>query len=348
MELTQADRGYVLMPYGKGHDLRPVTARIKRHSMAGSDQQYSKTLADQCFKSGYAFLKSDFTEEAQDLTKSIVEQDIRSVMCVPLRSREGTVGAIYVDNLSGSHSFRKRDLDVLAAIGNQAGIAIRRAQLADRVERLFGDCITMLVSVLEAKDDYTKGHSERVTAVAVRIGQIIGLTQEEIKDLQLAGLLHDIGKVTVGKDILEKPTSLTTEEYDDIKQHTTRGAKIISSIDNAEDISLAIRHHHEYWNGSGYPDGLKADQIPLLARILSIADAFDSMVSNRPYKRNLTVDEVIEEFERCKGEQFDPHIVDVFLASYQSDMAFLAGISEVYDHSLDESGVTPSPAQPPA
>jgi putative nucleotidyltransferase with HDIG domain len=332
MEVTQADRGYVLMPGGgKGDDLLPVTARVKRHSTAGNSQLYSRSLATQCFKSGYALLKTGLALQGADVTDSIVEQEINSVMCVPLQSREGTVGAIYVDNLAGSHAFRKRDLDMLAAIGSQAGIAIRRAQLADRVERLFADCITTLVSVLEAKDDYTKGHSERVTMVALRVGELIGLSPEELKDLRLAGLLHDIGKIGVEKHILDKPGSLTSEEYADIKQHTLVGEKIIASIDNAETIAEAIRYHHETWDGTGYPEGLKAEHIPLLARVLSIADAFDSMVSSRPYRKNFAAQEVVEEFQRCAGNQFDPHICEVFLNAYQGDRSFLVGISEIYD-----------------
>lgn len=336
MEITQADRCYILLPYGPKRELKPVTARVKRNAPEQPSHAYSRTLTQQCFSSGFSILRSDFSDSSSEISESVIDQHITSVMCVPLQSREGQVGVIYVDNLSGSHSYKKRDLEVLAAVGNQAGIAIRRAQLAERVERLFSDTITTLVSVLEAKDDYTKGHSDRVTAVALRIGQIVKLRQEELKDLHLAGLMHDIGKIAIEKQILQKPTSLTTEEYNDIKQHPIIGEKVISSIDNAERIALAIRHHHEAWDGGGYPDGIANDQIPVLARILAIADAFDSMVSHRPYKRNFSLEEVIAEFRRCSGQQFDPALADLFVEHMEKDSSFLAGISEIYDNAISE------------
>jgi len=151
-----------------------------------------------------------------------------------------------------------------------------------------------------------------------------------MRDLRLAGLMHDVGKIGVKSDVLSKPSGLTHSEYENMKQHAAAGARIIGSVKNADKIASAVKYHHEQWDGKGYPDGLAGEAIPLLARILAIADAFDSMYAGRPYKNQLARTEVLSELEAGKGGQFDPRLCTAFIRAFSSDAAFQRKIRAVY------------------
>jgi diguanylate cyclase (GGDEF)-like protein/putative nucleotidyltransferase with HDIG domain len=174
------------------------------------------------------------------------------------------------------------------------------------------DTITTLAYTIEAKDPYTKGHSQRVSRLAAQIARQMGLSESDIEEIGLAGILHDIGKIGVPESVLNKPTLLTPEEYEIMKSHAALGAKILEPL-KLKVIERIVRHHNESFDGKGYPDNLKGEQIPLGARIITVADAFDAMVSLRSYRKARTVEEALSELLRCRGTQFDPMLVDAFL-----------------------------------
>lgn len=182
-----------------------------------------------------------------------------------------------------------------------------------KLEESYLSTIQTLRYTVEAKDIYTKGHSDRVSQYSVLIGKYLGLSNRELHDLELGGLFHDIGKIGVPDSILKKETKLTDDEYSEIKNHPSIGAHILSSASIFQDIIPIVRHHHERYDGSGYPAKLKGEEIPYLARITAVADTFDAMTSKRSYRDSLPMDVVISEFERCKGTQFDPKLDDIFL-----------------------------------
>jgi len=223
------------------------------------------------------------------------------------------IGAIYLDNVDSDAPFAQHQLELLAAIGRQAGLAVQRARLFEDMEGLFYSCVRTLVSSIEAKDQYTHGHSERVTAFAVTIAEEMGLDAETMDNVRLGALLHDVGKIGVAEKILTKPSRLTPEEVKIIRQHPVRGAEILSHIRNIPGVVAAARHHHEMYNGLGYPDGLAGQEIPQTARVVALADAFDAMTSNRSYRRNFDVGEAVSEFTRCSGDQFDPEVCEVMI-----------------------------------
>jgi response regulator RpfG family c-di-GMP phosphodiesterase len=173
------------------------------------------------------------------------------------------------------------------------------------------DFLKVLIYILESKEPYTHGHSERVSLYSGIIAQDLLLTPQEKEDLQIATLLHDIGKIGLSNRLLRK-NGLTQDDCLDIQQHPVKGVHLIEPLAFSHSITSAIRHHHEWWNGSGYPDGLSGEEIPLLARIISLADSFDAMVSDRPYRQGLSLKKVQEEIETNAGVQFDPHIVSLF------------------------------------
>ena len=173
------------------------------------------------------------------------------------------------------------------------------------------ESIQAIARTIDAKDEYTNGHSIRVGHYSRLIAQNLGMKEDEVDNIYYIALLHDIGKIAIPDSILNKPGRLTDEEFKVMKSHTTRGAKILKGISTIPQIIEGAKSHHEKYDGSGYPEGLKGEEIPFVARIICCADCFDAMASKRVYKEPFPLDNIISEFERCKGTQFDPHIADV-------------------------------------
>jgi putative nucleotidyltransferase with HDIG domain len=239
-------------------------------------------------------------------------------MCVPLRSASRSHGAIYVDRVASVQAFSEPELDLLAAIGRQAGLAIERTRAHEATEQMFLSCVRALVNAIEAKDVYTSGHSERVASHAMSIAERLGLDSKTSDAVRLGALLHDIGKIGVPEAILTKQGRLTPEEFDIIKTHPSRGADILGAIKGIDLVVAAVRWHHEAINGLGYPDKLRGPDIPMPARIVAVADAFDAMTSNRSYRRNLSVEEAMREFRRCAGSQFDGDVCEAMVGLLES------------------------------
>jgi putative nucleotidyltransferase with HDIG domain len=180
-------------------------------------------------------------------------------------------------------------------------------------QQLLISTIRSLVSTLEAKDKYTEGHSRRVADNSLTMAESLGLGAAEVEELHLAGLFHDIGKIGISENVLNKPGQLTKEEFDLIKNHPLISQKIVEHVPHFKRISHIVRHHHEFFDGSGYPDGLKGPDIPIGARIMSLCDAYDAMTSDRSYRPALAEERAIRIIERNAGSQFDPELVKLFL-----------------------------------
>ena len=179
--------------------------------------------------------------------------------------------------------------------------------------------VQALANTIDAKDSYTNGHSTRVAKYSVMLAQRMGYTGDALERLRYAALLHDIGKIGVPKEIINKPSKLTDEEYAVIKTHPVIGSNILKEITEIPDISIGARWHHERYDGKGYPDGLKGEEIPELARIIGVADAYDAMTSKRSYRDVIAQEKVLGEVERCRGTQFDPKIADIMLELIKED-----------------------------
>lgn len=189
----------------------------------------------------------------------------------------------------------------------------RLAEKTKQVELVTLHSIMAIANALEAKDTYTRGHSNRVARCSVAIATRMGMDEESVKNINFIALLHDIGKIGVPDAVLNKPSALTDEEYAIIKQHPTTGYDILKDIRIIPDVHLGALYHHERYDGTGYPHGLKGEDIPLIARIIAIADTYDAMTSNRAYRKALTNDIVISEMEKNKGKQFDPALAELFI-----------------------------------
>lgn len=182
-----------------------------------------------------------------------------------------------------------------------------------QIQRMTMQTITTIANTIDAKDEYTKGHSKRVATYSVHIAKALKMSDEEVRNIEYIALLHDLGKIGVPDVVLNKPSKLTDSEYELMKSHTTIGGDILKDSGIFHDINVGAMYHHERYDGKGYPKGLKGDEIPLVARIIGIADAYDAMTSTRVYRKRLKNEEVLKEIEKCRGKQFDPVITDVFL-----------------------------------
>lgn len=227
--------------------------------------------------------------------------------------------AIY--KLNTNQIFTEGQRKAVRTIVDRAGAHIENIQLVMRMQKTFSETIQGFAMAIEAKDRYTIGHSERVAKIALEICKGLGLSEEETGKIFQAALLHDIGKIGIRYEELNKPEKLTPKEYEMFKLHPVIGKKILQPITFLQDILPYIYHHHEQYDGSGYPDGLRGEEIPLGARILAIADTYDAMTSDRPYRPALSHEVAIEELKRCAGTQFDPKIVEVFIKIFDKRKA---------------------------
>ena len=200
----------------------------------------------------------------------------------------------------------------------------------DELEKAYLDTIGILRYTVEAKDHYTRGHSDRVSELSVLIGKKMGLDENALHTLKIGGLFHDIGKIGIPDSILLKESKLDDEEYSQIKNHPTIGAHMLGDADIFKDILPMIKHHHERFDSRGYPSQLAGHDIPLIARIAAVADTFDAMTSKRTYRDALPIEIVISEFEKCSGSQFDPEIANVFLGILKNNYNEIQEIQEKY------------------
>ena len=188
--------------------------------------------------------------------------------------------------------------------------SVEKLKLAAREnQELFFNSIRALTAAIDAKDPYTRGHSERVARYAVVLARHMGLPAEEVRKVRIAALLHDVGKIGIDDRILRKPTALTDEEFEVMKTHPVKGALIMGQIPQLKDVIPGMKHHHEKWDGTGYPDGLAGEEIPPLARIVAVADTFDAMTTTRPYQKAMKIGFVVGKIRQFSGVRFDPVVV---------------------------------------
>ena len=242
----------------------------------------------------------------------------------PLQNLASTTSQIAEGNLAVRATVRGQD--EIALLGsnfndmasNIEALVRKLKQALRQNQELFLETIRTLAAAIDAKDPYTRGHSERVSSYSMAISRHLGLNQEEVFRVHIAAILHDVGKLGVRESILNKPGGLSDEEFEVMRQHPSIGAQIMSPIRMLKDIIPGIRNHHETWDGTGYPDSLEGEQIPMVARIIGVADTFDAMTTNRPYQQAMTLDYVLAKMRSMSGSRFDPVVVEAFMAAVEA------------------------------
>ena len=237
---------------------------------------------------------------------------LQSLIVVPIAEGSHRFGWILSINRAAGHEFGSVEANLLSSMAVILGTHVRNIDLYQQHEDLILSFVRSLVSTIDAKDPYTRGHSERVALIGRRLGEELNLPEEDLRQIYLSGLLHDLGKIGVDDRILRKPGRLTDEEFRRIQEHPMIGYTILEGLNNLQGILPGVRNHHETYSGRGYPDRLAGEQIPLMARILAVADSYDAMGSDRPYRKGMPVEKIEEIFRRGAGEQWDPKVIDAY------------------------------------
>ncbi|NUQ00169.1 MAG: GAF domain-containing protein, partial [Armatimonadetes bacterium] len=311
--LVAAERGSLMLLDEDGQELRIETARgLPGSIVENTRQRVGEGFAGKVAATGQPLRLTDTLEPG------IVRAGVKDAMCVPLRIQDHIIGVLNISNKTGPEQFSDRDMDVLSALANQAAIAIQNARLFGDLQELLLSTISTLAKAVDAKDRYTAGHSHRVTLYALEIGRELGLDAADLDLLRIGALMHDVGKIGVSEQILRKPGPLTEPEREEMRRHPLYGARIVEPIRQLHPILPAVRWHHERYDGGGYPDGLAGDEIPVMARILMVADAYDAMTSDRPYRRSLADQVALQEFHDGLRRQWHPDAVEAFLRAHQA------------------------------
>jgi HD superfamily phosphodiesterase len=247
---------------------------------------------------------------------------VRELICIPIQAGSRLLGWMLALNHKGDveHGyceFGSVEIRLLSSVCTILGIHWSNASLYQQQGELLASSVQSLTSAIDAKDGYTCGHSDRVAQVSVLLAKALGCSKQELHTINLAGLLHDIGKIGINDQVLNKSGKLTTEEYDHIKRHPQLGYDILKEVRQLDHILPIVLHHHEVWDGKGYPHGLQGEEIPLLARIVAVADAYDSMSSDRSYRRRLSMGDIKKIFQDGAGNQWDPDVVEAFFSVWE-------------------------------
>lgn len=320
--LMNAHRGFLMLKDENGN-LSVRLARDAQHRDLTEDAfTISRTITRQVVENGEAVLTTNaqvdprFEEQA-----SIAAYHLLSILCAPLKLKDELIGVIYVDNPAQAGIFQNDDLQLISSFANQAAVAIDNARLIDQLqasnqdlEEAYQATLEGWVHALDLRDKETEGHTIRVTEITERLARSMGVEEAELVHIKRGALLHDIGKMGIPDGVLLKPGALTPEERMLIEKHPIYAYEMLSPIKFLQPALDIPYCHHEKWDGSGYPRGLRGEDIPLAARIFAVADVWDALVSNRPYRKGLLPADVRKKIREQAGIHFDPHVVDAFLS----------------------------------
>ncbi|MBW2646991.1 MAG: HD domain-containing protein [Deltaproteobacteria bacterium] len=321
-----ADIGSLLLLEEADHTIVKAAVGPNKEKVVGLKNDIDQNrISNYVIKTKKPLLVADLWQDGRFLDAADQQRpNYDSNMSVPLLVKDKVIGAINFGAAKEHKVFSKEDLEFVNTIACQIAVAIENARLYtelstsyDQLSHSYILTIKALTKAIDVKDHYTFGHSERVTKYSLTIAEKLNFSQDELHKLRRACVLHDVGKIGISETILNKPGGLTNEEFAEIKKHPAKGAEIIRDIPFLEDITKVIYHHHERFEGNGYPDGIAGEAIPLGARIMAVADTYDAMTSNRPYRKGLDKVVAFDEIKNCSGSQFDPDVVSAFIEVFQ-------------------------------
>jgi GAF domain-containing protein len=277
------------------------------------EQPVSAGVIGRCLRERHVILVPDTRQDADFIENEDIDPLPLSELCAPVWVGDALWGAINVEELE-ARAFDEDDARLLQTVADQLGSALRSALLYEQLDRAYLGTAEALAAALEAKDSYTAQHAHSIARWAEAVGRRFGLDERELRDLRYGAVFHDIGKIAIPEAILNKQGPLDDAERGIMERHTLVGEQILAPIDFLAGVRPIVRHEHERWDGGGYPDGLRAKQIPLGARIVLVCDAYHAMTSDRPYRAAMSEDDARAELRAGAGTQFDPRVVDGFLA----------------------------------
>lgn len=333
--LMHAERGFLMIRQENG-ELKPEIARgISHINLVETEFEFSRTIVSRVVDSCEPVLTTNAQEDPRfENQVSIAAYQLRSIICAPLKSKGRLIGVIYVDNRARSGIFRESDLELVSAFANQAAVAIENADLFDHLqesnrqlekanrnlekvnrdlEKANEAILNSWVRALDMRDKETEGHTQRVTVLTERLARSMGVKGDVLINIRNGALLHDIGKMGIRDDILLKKGGLTPEERAIMQEHPIQAKRMLEDIEYLRPAIEIPYCHHEKWDGSGYPRGLKGMDIPFAARVFAVIDVWDALISDRPYRKGLPPEEVRQKIKADSGKHFDPNVVKAFL-----------------------------------
>jgi putative nucleotidyltransferase with HDIG domain len=318
----RAERGFLMLCEPNGELSVRIARGIAHVNLEEESFKVSRTIVGRVAEMGEPILTTNAQDDPRfGAQMSIAMHQLRSILCAPLKIKNQLIGVIYVDNRARTGIFQESELNLITAFADQAAVAIDNAQLFEslqasnrELQEAYQATLEGWVQALDMRDKETEGHTQRVTILTERLARMLGVNGDELVNITRGALLHDIGKMAIPDGILLKPDKLTYEERLLVQQHPVYAYNMLKRIEfllPAIDIPYC---HHEKWDGTGYPRGLKAEEIPFAARIFPVIDVWDALISDRPYRRGLPPEEVREFIRADSGKHFDPRVVDAFFA----------------------------------
>lgn len=302
-----------LMLFDSGEEVLTIKRAhgLTKDVIKGTRIKMGESIAEMVAQSGEPMIIRRGTDALQN--KGRKRYGYINCICALLKTKKRLIGIINLNRKRDSEPFTEDDLNLLSTMAHEAATAIENFSLYQDLREGYLSIVHSMISALEVKDPYIKGHSDAVARYAVAIAKRLNISPQGIETIEMAALLHDIGKIGIHEDILNKPGKLDEEDWKEMKKHPEIGLKILNGVNFPWDIRPVIYHHHERYDGKGYPAGIKGKEIPLGARIIAVADSYDSITSERAYRKGLNKKAAIKELERVVGAQLDPEIVGVFV-----------------------------------
>lgn len=327
IKLTGAQRAFLMQRVGSEMEIT-IARNWEHESLRPGEYEISRTVVNEVVKHGEAVVTTNAQEDPRfDKVQSVVIFNLRSILCVPLKVKEELIGVIYADNSVREGVFTEEDCSLLSAFANQAAVALENAQLFNDISISYDQTLEALVTALEFRELETTMHTRRVVLYSMALAQKMGLSDDQTQQLRRGALMHDIGKIGVPDAILNKPGPLSEDEWVQMRRHSSLGVDILEGIMFFQGAIDIVGASHEQYDGSGYPHGLKGEEIPLGARIFAVVDALDAITSDRPYRKAQSFEEALKEIKSKRGTQFDPKVVDAYLAIDEDEWRALRGIT---------------------
>ncbi len=310
---TSSNAASIVAVNGDGRLYIAGSHKVNKDKARKGPLKFEKMLAHQSASGKRVILINDLTRKDKYRCDSLLKDGcFLSAACIPVMFNNRFLASLILYSKSPSY-YTKEHMRISLALAHQIALAIQNYQLYSNMHMNYFNTIKSLVLAMEAKDPYTKGHSERVTNYALMIADMLGVSALQTQMIKYCGMLHDLGKIAISDSVLNKKEPLTPQERSLIERHPVEGAEVLAPLVFLRSGIPIVKHHHEKFDGSGYPDGLKGEAIPVGARILACADVYDAMTTDRPYRPRLTQDRALDELRKNAGTQFDPGITNLFL-----------------------------------
>ncbi len=324
IKLSHASRGLIVLIDEKVEDSFTIHASAGMETNDSDDVNFSRSLIKQILERSEGVITTNIQADERFIAgESLLATNVRSVMATPIKNQDDVIGAIYVDSELSTNIFGEDDLEIFSAFANQTAVALSLATSLKAQRELYMQSILALVHAVEAADTYTAGHSQRVGYYAKSIAEALGFPEKEVELLLFAGYLHDVGKIALQTNV-GKASPLTDEEWQEMCKHPIYGERILRNSPALAKILPAVRNHHERWDGKGYPDSLIGKKIHPYARIIAVADSFDAMTTNRPYRKSYSLNYALTEIRENIDRMYERAVAEAFLKAFEKGKLKLA------------------------